>query len=345
MRDHVTYVTYCAQDNFKDKSSPSTSPLRTEQPRCRFRQRGRSKSIHTIFFSNPSESHRYRTNYRRKFPLKQLVKVVADSLKRAGIKSGRVTEANKQKFFQSLGPLQRHKAKRVTYRLTPKDLQTKSTKDRHSDSCSASDMRHGVKTVFYTPACEATLHEEQVEFFKEVDDDVGDFAGARMPVTNPLHFKTPLNLVIATRKPERQFVRDLCKNENASKIDAWIKNSDTGFYPIEYAWKKGEHAKRGEFSPDFFIKIGDLTVVAEIKDDDEIADPAPENVKKHEYATAHFERLNERLAKEGIPTRYHFTMLTPRNFSVFFTKLQDGTPGDFVSVLDVAIRGTGETDC
>lgn len=97
-----------------------------------------------------AENPKDRTNYRRKFPLKQLVKIVADSLKRAGIKSGRVTEANKQKFFQSLGPLQRHKA------------------------------------------------------------------------------------------------------------------------------------KRGEFSPDFFIKIGDLTVVAEIKDDDEISDPAPENVKNYE---------------------------------------------------------------
>lgn len=36
-------------------------------------------------------------------------------------------------------------------------------------------------------------------------------------------------------------------------------------------------------------------------------------------------------------------MLTPKNFNVFFTKLQDGTPGDFASELDVAIRGTGET--
>jgi len=236
-----------------------------------------------------AENPKDRTNYRRKFPLKQLVKVVADSLKRAGIKSGRVTEANKQKFFQSLGPLQRHKAKRVTYRLTPKDLQTKSTKDRHSDSCSASDMRHGVKTVFYTPACEASLHEEQVEFFREINDDDGDFSGARSRIENPAHFKTPLNLVIATRNPERRFVRELCKSENASKIDAWLNNADSGFYPIE-------------------------------------------------YATAHFERLNERLVKEGIPDRYRFTMLTPKNFSVFFTKLQDGTPGDFTSELDVVIK-------
>ena len=48
-----------------------------------------------------------------------------------------------------------------------------------------------------------------------------------------------------------------------------------GFYSIEYAWKKGNKPKRGEFSPDFFIKQGDQIFVVEIKDDEEIADPSP----------------------------------------------------------------------
>jgi type III restriction enzyme len=85
----------------------------------------------------------------------------------------------------------------------------------------------------------------------------------------------------------------LCERHNAKVVDAWVKDTPVGFYAIEYAWKKGEHPKRGEFSPDFFIKQGDRIFVVEIKGDEEIGDPLPENVKKHEFAVAHFQRLNE----------------------------------------------------
>ena len=51
------------------------------------------------------------------------------------------------------------------------------------------------------------------------------------------------------------------------KLDAWLKNTPIGFYAIEYARKKGEHPKRGLFSPDLFIKQGDWTFVMEIKEE------------------------------------------------------------------------------
>ena len=110
----------------------------------------------------------------------------------------------------------------------------------------------------------------------------------RAEVPNQSDFKTPANLAIADQTPERKFLRELCSRDNSKAVDGWLKNTPVGFYPIEYAWKKGEHPKRGEFSPDFFIKIGTQVFVVEIKGDEEIADPGADNMKKHEYATAHF---------------------------------------------------------
>ena len=132
-------------------------------------------------------------------------------------------------------------------------------------------------------------------------------------------------------------MRELTKRENALNLDAWLKNPHMGFYSLEYAWKKGEHPKRGEFSPDFFIKQTEWIFVLEIKDDGEISEPAAENIKKHEYALAHFKRLNEWLENKGLATRYQFNMLSPKNFNAFFQKLREGDLYGFKSELDVAI--------
>jgi hypothetical protein len=95
------------------------------------------------------------------------------------------------------------------------------------------------------------------------------------------NFKTCLSVVITTSEPERKFVRLLSQLENAQHITAWIKNADTGFYGIEYSYSRGDFSKRGIFNPDFFILIGksDLLVV-EVKGDEELTDPSPENKGK-----------------------------------------------------------------
>ncbi len=64
---------------------------------------------------------------------------------------------------------------------------------------------------------------------------------------------------------------------------------------------------------------------------------APENVKKHEFAVEHFQRLNEWLQKDESPMRYQFNMLTPRGYGIFFTKLRSGDLVGFRSELDVAM--------
>lgn len=278
-----------------------------------------------------------RTTYAKKFPLEKCEAIVRESLKRSRVKTGRVTDENRQKFLQALGTLRRKSAKRVIYKLSPKALVVMSTAVRQAESCSAAELRRGTKRVFYPPGCEATLEDEQREFFRELKDPDGDYANGRDPVANAADFKTPVNLVIADATPERKFVRELCNRDYAAKVDAWLKNTPIGFYSIEYAWKKGEHPKRGEFSPDFFIKQGGWIFVVEIKDDSEIADPSAENVKKHDYATAHFKCLNEWLENEKLPMRYQFNMLTPKDYGKFFTQLRKEQLVGFRSDLDVAI--------
>jgi type III restriction enzyme len=181
------------------------------------------------------------------------------------------------------------------------------------------------------------LVDEQLEFFKEVQDADGEFSAGRVPIANSHDFKSPLNLVIADATPERKFVRQLCERDNALAVDAWLKNTPQRFYAIEYAWKKGEHPKRGEFSPDFFIKKNSMIFVVEIKGDEEISDPSAENQKKYEYAKDHFDLLNMWLEKEGFSSRYQFNFLTPKNYGVFFQKLRDNDLMDFRSELDVAL--------
>ncbi|MDO8587580.1 MAG: DEAD/DEAH box helicase family protein [Armatimonadota bacterium] len=289
--------------------------------------------------SQHAEDPKERTDYARKFPLERLTEIVSESLRQARITSGRITDDNRQKFLQALGTLRRKSAKRVIYKLTPDALVTLNTSQRQAESCSAAELRRATKTVFFTPDSRARLDDEQKEFFDEVQEPDGEFVAGQVSVSNSADFKTPASLAIADGGPERRFMRLLCTRENALEMDAWLKNTPMSFYFIQYAWKKGEHPKRGEFSPDFFLKQGDRVFVVEIKDDSEIADLSPENAKKHEYALAHFNLLNDWLDKENFPERYQFNMLTPKDYNRFFQKLRDNDLQGFRSELDVSIAG------
>lgn len=291
--------------------------------------------------SADAEDPEDRTSYAKRFPRERCITIVAESLAQAGITDGRITDDNRQRFLQALGPLRRKGTKRVVYVLSAEALVSINTTTRQAESCSAAELRRGSKTVFYTEGCIATLTDEQQEFFAEVDDQYGDFTGSRFPIANPADFKTPVNLAIADAGPERRFMGMLTDRQNAKQFDAWLKNAAMNFYSLEYAWKKGEHPKRGEFNPDFFIKQGERIFVAEIKDEGEVSDPSPENVKKHEYARAHFERLNDWLEKSGLTVRYQFNMLAPRDFNAFFQKLREGTSTGFRLELDVAMINAG----
>ena len=82
--------------------------------------------------------------------------------------------------------------------------------------------------------------------------------------------------------------------------------------------------------------------MVEVKGDEEIADPSPENVKKREFAAEHFKRLNEWLEKDGISVRYQLNMLSPRDFNKFFQNMRNRELVGFRSELDVAISGAAQ---
>ena len=124
-----------------------------------------------------------RTSYAKKFPLEKCQKIVEVSLKRTKIKSGRITEENRQKFLQALGTLMRKSAMRVVYRHKAKALMIVNTAERQAESCSAAELRRKDKTIYFGPGCEETLVDEQIEFFNEVIDEDGDFSGAAVSVT------------------------------------------------------------------------------------------------------------------------------------------------------------------
>ena len=167
---------------------------------------------------------------------------------------------------------------------------------------------------------------------QEVLDDESLPRSAWQKVSNTYLFKTPLNLVIADHKPERDFIRYLVKSENAAVINAWIKSTDRDFYPVEYGWRKGEHPKLGFFNPDFFIKKGNHILVVEIKGDEEVAEPSDENKGKSKAAHQHFETLNQ----QQKDSEYHFHFLTPKDYDGFFQFLRNNN-FNFASTLDAAL--------
>ena len=157
-------------------------------------------------------------------------------------------------------------------------------------------------------------------------------------VENKFNFKTPLNVVFTHSEPERKFVEKLIANSDL--IDAWVKSRDTGFYSIDYSWRKGEHPKQAKFNPDFFIKVGNKIIVIEIKEDalinkiKENGDLAKETKAKYRYAIEHFRRLND-LQDEQI---YYFSFLTPIDFDNFFGVLRKGKFSGFKSKLDAELE-------
>jgi len=273
-----------------------------------------------------------RTVYTDKFPVTRLEKIVRESLVRIGAKEA--TESMKQKFLQSLGTLRRKESENVRYKTKINTYITLSTKQRQSDSVSSAELKNS-KSIFYTDETRATLIDEQIEFFDEITEQGSGFKV--ILVQNRLDLKTPLNCVIADSNNERRFINMLLQPQNVNCYDCWIKSTSIRFYEIDYAWKKGEHPKRGKFNPDIFIKAGNLIIVVEIKGDEELYEPSEENKKKNEYAIAHFERVNDYLKKQNSPIRYKFTFLTERNFNIFFQSLREGKIQNFKSELDVKL--------
>lgn len=275
-----------------------------------------------------------RTYYTDRYPIERLEQIVRDSLERRGMVEA--TDAIRQRFLAALGTLRRKATESVRYTPRIKHFYIVSTRSRPANSVSAAELRNQ-HTYYYTDDTLATLPDEQHEVFNEVTEQGIGFKV--VSVTNSFDFKTPLNAAIADSEPERRFINNLLSKNNLASHGSWIKSTTGHFYEIDYSWKKNNHSKRSKFNPDFFIKIANSQriIVVEIKGDEELTEPSEENRKKAEYATAHFERVNQLLEEKGEATRYKFTFLTPQSFTAFFTFLREGRIEEFRSDLDVRL--------
>jgi len=276
------------------------------------------------------------TNYAEKYDLEWLKKLIRNSLDRIGEKSDQVSDENRQRIYQAFGVIHRAVAKAVRYRMSPKALIEVDTRNRNRNSVGYGAIKRGDATIFYDDLTLKLSDEETLNFIKDLENDESRPVSAMEKIENIYNFKTPLNLAISDHKPERIFIRKLIAQENAKVIDSWIKSTDQDFYPIEYSWKKGEHPKRGRFNPDFFIKIGENILVAEIKGDEEIREPSDENKAKYKAAKRHFQILNEQQDK----LKYYFNFLTPEDYDYYFDHLRKGN-FDFNSKLDAELAKNG----
>ncbi len=270
------------------------------------------------------------TNYAQKFAKPKIREVIEKSLKRIKDKTGHVSEENLQKTLQAFGVARRKKTKSLRYKIKATDLTKISTTNIKKDSLGIGALRRG-SSIFYDDYMEQLSKDEDKKILKEIEADEDLPRAALFKIQNHYNFKTPVNVAFASQKPERDFIKKLVEEENAKKIDAWVKSRDIGFYSIEYSWRKGEHPKQGSFNPDFFIKINNDILVIEIKEDGAITD---ENRGKLKYAKQHFNRVNNLQNEQN----YYFKFLSPESYGLFFASLRKENYKDFKSQLEANLE-------
>jgi len=266
------------------------------------------------------------TSHSKTLSLNKILATINNSLEKIGEKEHLVSQENKQRILQGFGVTKRKGSKSLRYEVKPKNLYGINTKDIDKHSLGAGTLRRE-RSIFFDDYSLKEGDEEDRKLLKELlgDETLPRYALQR--VENVFNFKTPVNVVFASYKPERDFIRRLVSEENARLIDAWIKSPDMGFYSIEYSWRKGEHPKHESFNPDFFIKLRNDILVIEVKQDADISD---ENKAKLKYAREHFKRLNSLQSGQ----QCYFKFLSPENYDLFFQRLRAGEYQDFTSALE-----------
>lgn len=272
-------------------------------------------------------------------PTKDVIeKIIRTSMKRAGMDGDHLGKANRQAVYSSFNTLLRKKPRSISLSKTPDDLTTVETKSREHETVSVLGLR-GDSTVFYSVDYEKEIViPDSLTAMQEVIEDENMPKKALVEV-NPFVLKTPIDLVFTTADPERKFVKELVKDENAKTITSWIKSKNQNFYSLEYtiSTKAGKHSTQHQFNPDFFIMVDkdgtEFIAVVETKADNDDSD---ENKAKKKYADEHFNDLNNVLAEKKIKQKYFFHFLSPNNYNEFFDCLRDGRlfEGRFISVLD-----------
>jgi type III restriction enzyme len=277
-------------------------------------------------------------------PSREMIeKLIRTSMEKVGLQGDCLGKKNRQAIFSTFGTLLRKKPRSIQLVREFKSLTPIYTNDRERESVSVLGLRSD-STIFFTDDyANEIVDEDSLIAFNEIKADLSLPRSAFSDSINTSLFKTPVDIVLATHGPERNFISELIKRENAICIASWLKSKSQGFYSIEYSYTKGTHTNTLSFNPDFFIllKTDDSDFehisVVEIKSDDDDSD---ENRQKSIYAHEHFDELNRRLQEEGIKQEYHFNFLSPSNYDDYFAFLRDGRLINelFRSELDISLK-------
>ncbi len=272
------------------------------------------------------------SNYAESYPFDKILVIIKNSVKKIGEKKYLISQENRQKILQAFGVVRRKRSKSLRYKIEAENLFLIQTFNIKKNSLGIGALRRD-STIFYDDYSLKNGEDDDKKLLNNIIEmfEDGHFHSASLiKVGNTFNFKTPLNIVFASHKPERDFIKRLIREENAKKIDTWIKSLDVGFYSIEYSWRKGEHPKQGSFNPDFFIKIGKDILVVEIKADIDISN---ENRAKLRYARDHFNLVNKLQSKY----KYCFKFLSPSSYDLFFHDLREGKYRTFKSKIEAEL--------
>ena len=262
-----------------------------------------------------------------------IINHIQKSMDKKNIDGDKLVEANRLRVENSFNTLLRKFKGTNIPKNIAQDPHAINTDTINKESMAIGNLRRG-STVFYSSDYSSELSDENKDLMQSIIDDESFPKSAEKSI-NIHTFKTPLDLVLTNKEPERKFVIKLCKKYNL--FDSWIKSRDTGFYSIDYSitTSGGKHSKIQSFNPDFFIKVtkDDVVyyIVVEVKADNDITD---ENRAKYKYAKQHFNTLNKALKdKKEV---YHFCFLSPNSYDEFFSYLENGKLllGQFTSALD-----------
>jgi hypothetical protein len=267
-------------------------------------------------------------------PREKIEEIIKKSMDNAGIEGDVLIEENANKIFTAFSTLFRTRSKTVINTIKSTEFEKIDTKNMRDETRGISSFRAD-SMLFYTNKYKDEIQNDEQKAI--IDKFLADYSLPRSACNqiNFYDFKTPLNLIIATKNPEYTFIKNyLTENINAQKIDSWIKSRDMGFYSIEYSYRMNSHTKIGSFNPDFILKLNtdeNVFVFVEIKDDKDVS---PENKGKNRAGKEHFKLLNAKLQAEGIDEKYLFHFLSPIDYETFFQYLREDKLDTFVSELD-----------
>ena len=278
------------------------------------------------------------TDYSEKLDRAKLKRDIEKALKKIKDKTGMVSEKNKNRIERAFDVLKREATGTTVIERKSKEPFVIDTRQMPTTSVKISEFNKNKAMIYAKDSVKLSKKEDS----KLVEEAKRKATYENIIVANKYLFKCPLNIVILSHSNERDFAKYLVCKEYATKIDAWIKSVDRGFYAVPYIYRAGSplsiargggHQKEANFNPDFFIKIKNDIVVVEIKGDEDVTEV---NKGKLKYAKKHFEELNKKQKK----FKYYFKFLSPEDYSSFFDSVKTDTYKNYVSNLEAELKSS-----